>query len=82
MRLTMMGWSFLLSPAMACSGHPGESRDPREPPADGVDPGLRRDDTRQEAHFFPFTWLSSSAKVGRSPEYSTLRPNSTATCGA
>ena len=33
-------------------------------------------------HFLPFTWLSSSENVGRSPEYKTLRPNSTATCGA
>src|SRR5262249_3487468 len=32
--------------------------------------------------FLPLTWPSSSAKVGRSVEYSTLRPNSTATCGA
>ena len=29
-----------------------------------------------------FTWPSSSAKVGRSVEYSTLRPNSTAIAGA
>ena len=33
-------------------------------------------------HFLPLTWLSNSMKVGRSPEYRTLRPNSTATCGA
>ena len=33
-------------------------------------------------HFLPFTCPSSSENVGRSFEYSTLRPNSTATCGA
>jgi hypothetical protein len=35
-----------------------------------------------EIHFLPFTCPSSSMKVGRSVEYSTLRPNSIATCGA
>jgi hypothetical protein len=36
---------------------------------------------RSHAHFF-FTKTSSSVKLGRSPEKSTLRPNSMATCGA
>ena len=34
-----------------------------------------------QGQFF-FTWPSSSLKVGRSVEYSTLRPNSMAVCGA
>ena len=38
--------------------------------------------TASEGHFFPFTCPSSSENVGRSFEYRTLRPNSTATCGA
>lgn len=33
-------------------------------------------------HHFFFTWDSSSLNDGRSPEKSTLRPNSMATCGA
>ena len=35
-----------------------------------------------KAYYFFLTCDSSSTKVGRSPEYSTLRPNSIATCGA
>ena len=33
------------------------------------------------AYFLPLTWFSSSEKLGRSPENSTLRPNSIAVAG-
>ena len=38
--------------------------------------------TGSGVHFRPFTWSSSSLKLGRSVEYRTLRPNSIATWGA
>src|SRR5437773_10037595 len=37
-----------------------------------------RSESDWAAHVLPLTWLSSSAKVGRPVEYSTLRPNSPA----
>src|SRR5512139_3555028 len=67
--LTMIGWSFFASPAMA---QPSDGRRPAAPKAAGAAPSGGDEGVLAAAGvvihaFLPLTWPSSSAKVGRSP---------------